>query len=196
MRFISPLAVFAVLAASTLAAHGDSIYSNFGPGKTYDTLNRGYDIGTVQGINQLIAIPFIPTETVTLTDGGVPEILLDTLGQVGSIKTLSPSLVDFTCSPCSVLDAGTTYFLVAQQSGGSSLSGSQPALRARGTIYDNADGSRTGQWDDDPNGALGAFEVNGTAYGSYATPEPSSLFLLGAGLLCAAGMARWKFYPS
>src|ERR1700733_13833490 len=101
MRFSSSLAVLALLATSTLVAHGDTVYSNFGPGQTYDTSSGGYDIGTVLNIRQVIAVPFTPTETVTLTNavlalqqlsgrgamkvyiesssGGAPGTILDTL---------------------------------------------------------------------------------------------------------------------
>jgi hypothetical protein len=211
MRLRSRLAIPAILLAASLAAHADTVYSTFGPGQTYNT-SEAYVIGASGSSNQVIAAPFVPTETVTLTDavlaleqisgstpvnvyiesssGGAPGSILDALPQVGSL-TSTPSLVDFVCaSSCSVLDAGTMYFIVAQQSNPSTESGWQVSLGPNATIYSNEVGSATGPWTQDSDLATGAFEVNGTAV---ATPEPSSIALLGTGLLALAGAARRKF---
>jgi hypothetical protein len=136
-----------LIAAIGLSLGPSSTNSSFGPGQTYGSSSGGYDIGTVLNLSQVIAIPFMPAETVRLTDavlalqqidghdpmkvyiesssGGAPGSVLDTLNQVGSIKPFSPSLVDFTCLSCSVLDAGTMYFLVADYTQKNPLIGGQ-----------------------------------------------------------------------
>jgi hypothetical protein len=218
MRFFSPFVVLALFAASTVAAHGDTIYSDLGPGQTYDNSSGGYDIGTFLTSNQVIAVPFVPNETVRLSgaslalqqifgenpmtvyiassSSGAPGPILDTLSQVGTIEPFPPSMVDFTCSTCSVLNVGDTYFLVAQQSDPDSLSEWQLALNHTGTIYDNVHGTSTGPWTTDPNLAFAAFEVNGTPFlAPAATPEPASLLLFGSGIMGVAGLARRKFLP-
>jgi hypothetical protein len=214
MRLTCRFATLSILAAAALASHADTIYSTFAPGNTFSS--SAYVTGTLGigdgTINQLIAAPFIPTETATLSDAvlamrkiagtgdgpvtvfiesssaGAPDAILDTLTQVGGL-TATPSLVDFICSSCSVLDAGTVYFLVAYQPDPSSESGWNLALSTTGTIYSNKNGRVTGSWNQDPSGPLAAFEVNGVPA---ATPEPSTLVLLGTGVLGLAGMARRK----
>jgi hypothetical protein len=214
MRLTCRFATLSFLAAAALASHADTIYSTFAPGNTFSS--SAFVTGTIEigdeSINQLIAAPFIPTETATLSDAvlamrkiagkgdgpvtvfiesssaGAPDAILDTLTQVGGLTT-TPSPVDFICSSCSVLDAGTINFLVAYQPDPSSESGWNLALSTTGTIYSNKNGRVTGSWNQDPSGPLAAFEVNGVPA---ATPEPSTLVLLGTGVLGLAGMACRK----
>jgi hypothetical protein len=223
MRYQCRIASLTLLAAATIAAHADTIYSQFGPGHTF--ISTGYLMGAVTAgtpQNQLIASPFIPTETATLTDAilamrsgvlafpgnnpvtvfiessvaGAPGAIIDTLTQVGTLSSTA-SLVDFTCASCSVLDAGTMYFLVAYQPDSeTSDAWNLVDLTTKGTVFDNQVGSPTGPWSDDPNSFLPAFEVNGTTAAPGVTPEPSSLVLLGTGILGLANAARRKFLHS
>jgi len=105
--------------------------------------------------------PFVPSETVTLTDAvyalrqfsssvtvyvesssvaGPPDAILDTLTEVPNPSS-DFQLVDFTCSVCPVLTAGTSYFAVAQKPFplGFSFLDLSPAVT--GTVYINEDGS-------------------------------------------------------
>jgi len=116
---------------------------------------------------------------------GAPGSYLDYLTQVGTISS-TPSLVDFTCSSCPVLQAGTLYFLVAQQS--SSIESLwHLSVGPHSTIYYNLTDSVFGPWKQAPDAPVGAFSVNGKVS---VTPEPSTLTLLGTGLVSLAGVAR------
>ena len=64
-------AILAIVAIFTLVAHGDAVSSTFGPGQAYDTSGGSYDVETVLDLDQVIAVPFTPTETVTLNDAVV-----------------------------------------------------------------------------------------------------------------------------
>lgn len=198
------LTTAAVLALSSLAAHADTIASTFGPGQTYNA-NVGWLLS-----NYIDAAPFVPTETVTLTYAalavdwvsgnapmnvyiessvdGSPGTILDTLSQIGTYQTGSSEVVNFVCSSCSQLDAGTLYFLVGQQNDTSTESGWMWSS-TNGTFYYNAQGSTTGPWDSEM-ATLGAFEVDGTPDPTGVTPEPSSIALMGTGLLGAASAIR------
>jgi len=152
---------------------------------------------------------FVPTETATPTDvilplietigtspvnvfiesssGGAPGTVLDSLTQVGHLPTTAPSLVSFICSSCSVLDAGTMYFVVAQQSDPADHTSWRNTLTTTGGFFTAQNGSATGPWNKDPNGALSAFEVDGT---STVTPEPSCFGLIGTGMTALLGVAH------
>jgi len=86
------------------------------------------------------------------------------------------------------LIAGTTYFLVANGLNSSSA-GWQFSLSDVGPFYFNESGSATGPWTS-TNSQISAFEVDGTPV---TTREPSSLFLVGAGLLGLVVIGRSKF---
>jgi PEP-CTERM motif-containing protein len=209
-RFYAVFCGLVLAALPSTSALADTVYSTFAPGHFYNT-SPGYVIGS-----QTLANSFVPTETVTLTDatlavdwysgnspmnvyiessvGGAPGAILDTLTQVGTFPTggypIATELVDFTCSVCSVLDAGTTYFIVDQQSNTHTGSNWDESTVVNNGIYFNELGSATGPWISS-GGASTAFEVNGTTSVA-TTPEPSTLFLLGTGVLGLAGSIRRK----
>ena len=202
---LSMAALMLLSFSSPARMRADTAFTNLGPGDTFNTMHQ-WNVGTGGGANQAVAFSFIPTETVTLTDaevaiyqvtgstptnidiesdlGGEPGTILDTLTQVGSLSS-TPSLVEYTCATCSLLDAGVTYWIVGQQSDPSTLARWSETLEAA-TVWDyNSVGSATGPWlaTDNPTGA---FEIEGTS----PVPEPSTVLMLGTGMLGLAGAVR------
>ena len=207
----------AVLAAATLMAalpaRADTVASTFGPGQTYPT-NQYWRVGAVPGSTQVqvVAFPFVPSETVTLTSadlalsqltgnftplnvyiesnaGGMPGTILDTLTQIGSFNAAA-SVVNFTCAVCSVLNAGTTYWIVGQQSDPTQTSAWLWSPSATGTWFYDENNSSTGPWTTATAGdRFSAFDINGST-GVAPAPEPGALALLGTGLAGIAAAAR------
>lgn len=195
------------LLCTSAAMRADVIYNTFGPGNSYDNVT-GYDIGGSPGVNQAYAIPFVPTETATVTGAtlalaleggntqmilslassanGAPGSILNTFTQIGSPGP-QPQLIDFDCAGCAVLTAGETYFLVATQSIGSN-SAWFFATSGTETVYFNANGTAFGPWTA-VDGITPAFNVEGTSSAS-PVPEPSGLLLLAIGLGVMAGGVR------
>ncbi|HXO44732.1 MAG TPA: choice-of-anchor R domain-containing protein [Candidatus Cybelea sp.] len=153
----------------------------------------------VEGTSGVLAAPFVPSQTATLSDvmapldsegsvnfyvesnsGSGPGSILDTLTTTETIG-IFPSILTYTCSTCTELGAGTTYYLVAVSPGGL-YSGWDQSNSDFGTFYVNGNGSATGPWTSvtTSSDTLPAFEVDGTPL--TPTPEPSSFALMMLGL--------------
>jgi PEP-CTERM motif len=193
-------ALFGLLLPAASPIKADTLYTNLGSGySSSDGLAVGYYSDADS--DEVIASPFVASETATLTDAllalavfsgspsvtvyvesdvsGAPGAILDTLTQAETIGNAF-SLVEFTCSMCSTLTSGTEYFLVAQNTVAGSTAIWALVNGAFGTSAANQMGSATGPWQEGDN-FVGAFEVDGEVNG--AVPEPSSIFLFGIGLL-------------
>src|SRR5580704_8483196 len=152
VRIVSALSTAAlalILVASAREMRADVIFSNFGAGQTYQGASWwDVGLGTPGTPAQVVAFPFMVSQTSTLTgadlalaslagsptpvnvfiessSGGAPGTILDTLTQSGSLPTYpTTAVVNFACSgSCSVLDAGTTYWIVGQASDDANLAG-------------------------------------------------------------------------
>ncbi len=199
-----PAALAFLSAAAT--ARADSLFSNFGsPGQTYN-VTQGYGVGPA-GVNVVLAMPFVTSETATLTNamlalfdvgpsaavnvfiesdsGGQPGAILDTLTTAGTLSG-TPAILTYTCSTCSQLVGGTEYFLVAQNTT-ADLAGWNWWNSETGPVFFNSTGSNTGPWGSTDTQAISAFEVNGTPSG---VPEPASVMLMSTMLLAVGLVAR------
>ena len=189
----------------------DTIFSNFAPGTHFTTAPSG-DIGGMPGQVQVLAAPFTPDETAVLSDveiplfdlssnpppfsvylassqsNGEPGALVEQLTQTAA-ASLTPSLIEFTCSTCPQLDEGTTYFVIAVPStGGNPLNvtdwneiANDPALS-----YFNESGVASGPWLTDSQDSL-ALQVDGGSVTVSSVPEPSGVVLLATGFAVLAG---------
>lgn len=212
---LSVVALGLMFVAQTSEARADVVFSNFGSNQTYIG-NKWWDVGGVPGTTaQVDAFSFSPTATATLTgadlalaivagsvsplnlyiesnSSGTPGAILDTLTQSGTIPVYpTTAVVNFTCSgSCTTLDAGTTYWIVAQQTVATNDAGWMYSPSDSGTWYYDSTDSATGPWTVATKGDnFSAFDVTGT---QSPVPEPASLALLGSGLLGIVALMRRK----
>lgn len=202
-----------LLLASTARLKADTIYSNLGPGQTFDTTQASVLGHSSNGNTYVLAYTFVPTENAMPTDvlmaiglfaapqlpplnvyiesnvGGLPGSILDSFSPAGNVS-FQASLVQFNCSSClQSLTAGTTYWLVAQESNpavniswyytgtANNPGGSAPAAL-------NKTGSATGPWVGNTSTTT-AFQIDGTPVVS-EVPEPGTWLLVGSGIVAVA----------
>lgn len=224
---LSAAALGVMLIASAGVMRADTLFSNFGANQTY-VGNSWWDVGNNPAGSQVTAFAFVPSETASVTGAtlplalvpppgvtqtlapltlyiesnasGAPGSILATLTQTGSYSFYpTTSLVDFACSgACATLDAGTTYWLVGQQTNSANTTGWFWSPNETGTWYYNEANSATGPWTvATAANNYAAFDVTGTpgtsgGPGTPPIPEPDSLVLLGTAMLGALGLASTR----
>lgn len=201
---VSGVVALSLMFAIPVAMRADTIFSSFGPGQSYQP--KGYvDVGNGGLGNQVVAFPFVVSETALLesvdaalynvgpsfalsiwsnNSNGQPGNAIDPLAQIASFP--GPGVASFECgtnpATCPILQAGQTYWLVAQTDP-SSLTYFFFSPADTGTWYYDETGNAGGPWTVATlSDSIGAFDVNGLAQ-TASTPEPGSLVLLGSGLL-------------
>lgn len=194
-------------------ATGSVIYSNFGPGMTFDTtsghswtINGFLGLGTGQ---QAIAHQFRPSGSYTFTDaqvallllsgpssiavflqedsGGLPGAVLEEIDVIGLTAVPTVTVANSVLRP--ELQDGTLYWLTV-------VAGA-PGVRAgwswnsigdtsTGTNFASTQGgSPVGPWTLNAGLTRGAFQIDGTP-----VPDPSTWALLGTGLAGLLTMRR------
>lgn len=209
-RLFSALALSLMFGFSPMM-RADTVFSSFGPGQSFNP--KGFvDVGNGSLGDQVVAFPFAPSETVLLesvdaallnvgssfalsiwtnNSSGQPGNAIDPLDQIASFP--GPGVATFGCgtapATCPILQAGQTYWLVAQQqSDPSALSEFFFSPTDTGTWYFDETGNAGGPWTVATlSDSIGAFDVNGTVQ---PTPEPASLVLLGSGMLGLLAVGR------
>lgn len=222
VRFGGVLAIALMFAGPAAMRADTTVFSSFGPGQSYET-NSYVDVGAGSLGNQVVAFPFVPSQTVFLQTVDIaaanvgpsfmPLMWFNNNGEPGNNTTggfntsggmielgpsSTPGVVTFTCnmSPygdCPILQAGVTYWLVVQQLNDA------PALSE--IFFSPID---TATWFYDETGNAAGPWTTATLTDSIGafdvngivqpTPEPGSFVLLGSGMVAAwLGHRRWRF---
>ena len=205
-RHVVFAAVLALVAGISDPARAGVVYSNFGPGQSYNS-NSEWQVYS----DDAYAMQFAPTTSFTFTDavipmislqgpnvydvtlssdsGGMPGSVLETIALNGVVSTTAPALVTATSVLEPTLSAGSLYWLIVWTPSFNTIGGlsmnSIGDLPNNNFAYSNFN-YPTGGWHifNQPI-ARPAFEIDGVPR---SVPEPSSLILAAAaasiGVIC------------
>ncbi len=186
----------AALFTVTLAGHAETVASASGSSGPYLADYEGQAFTVTTGNVNNITFNFYSYYTGAATAFGTGFLYSSVYtGDVADLGTASASLLGLASSNGSVytfnsnlvLDAGTTYYFYEN--------GENPIINGAADSYSGDNYYTDGT--DQPFQADTAAEFLVTGQPAIAaTPEPSSIALLGTGLLSIAGMARGRFRQS
>ena len=197
------MAVGLGLAAASEARADAVVFSNFGPGMTFNTSTTWNVSGTNFFSGRVVAQSFTPSANFTFSSaqlamgivggpnilqvvlmtssGGFPGAIVETItltDAVAPIGTGGIVLANSALQP--LLSAGTQYWIVAFAPEDDTFMGWNLSLNDFSTaVLLNGSHNLTGPWEF--SAPRGAFQVNGTP-----VPEPATMLLLGGSLTVIA----------